>query len=759
MWWVRVGLSSRRVPPGVEGRTRARARAGPAEDWATRLRRQQEEDVLEALRRTSPAGRGDAGRAGGAGTGRGKARRKAGAGAGVRSQVRPAAPDTESSREWGSRLRKQQEEDVLGALQRGQRGRAPERRAGRLSRVAEATKGATARARKASSTGAEPFVERVRGMGEGIVQAFDQVSSNPWFALLTMATVYVHHSLTAFVLPALLPAISEDLHLSDDQGAALTVVYTLMYSLSLLPVGKAVDAADRAKLLTVGLLSWSGATIATATAHSFGAIVASRSLFAIAQATMNTVAYQLIPELFPEQRSTAMSLYNTSIYLGRSASYLMVLLLGAGALGFAAPYGVGFVGLEAFDDGLYNSASILYMQGDVVVVGPVFDYADVLARVQGSADTVQHHGLLGDLLIGDKGGLTWREVFSALGKGGLALAGVSALVLRDPRALRVADAAWTPPDAELRRLSGIGKRRAQLSQAFEYLLTPARDVQLIMSRGSDAVREIASVSAETLRSPTFRWITASATLQDIGGWSLIAWQASLYQREYGMDPAEYAPYLAAVLPLGGLIGGIGGAKLIDWFSSPGEDGGENWADGRRYFVTAASTLSSIPLAMCFLTDSPNASFAALLVGFALSEAWRAPAAVITRDACVPEAIGTGVAVHLGIRNIIGGLGPLAVVKLVSSGTDLPHALLLIPACYVVAAAAFWMAEDALRDQQTDEWIRAKESLLVSSTDLDASSDWEGRAGTDGVISYRRSLVGASPSTSRGRPSSSSSSRR
>jgi len=242
-------------------------------------------------------------------------------------------------------------------------------------------------------------------------------------------------------------------------------------------------------------------------------------------------------------------------------------------------------------------------------------------------------------------------------------------------------------------------------------------VRAVAARGAETVREIAAVSRETVRSSTFRWITASATLQDIGGWSLIAWQAALYQREYGMDPAEYAPYLAAVLPLGGLMGGIGGAKLIDWFSSTDDETGrEMWPDGRRYFVTAASVLSSVPLAACFLTDSPYVSFATLLVGFALSEAWRAPAAVITRYSCVPDAVGTGVAVHLGIRNLIGGLGPLVVVKLVSSGTDLPHALLLIPACYVVAAGAFWMAENALRDQQIDEWLKAKESLQGDAWD-------------------------------------------
>ena len=52
------------------------------------------------------------------------------------------------------------------------------------------------------------------------------------------------------------------------------------------------------------------------------------------------------------------------------------------------------------------------------------------------------------------------------------------------------------------------------------------------------------------------------------------------------------------------------------------------------------------------------SLAALLVGFALSEMWRAPAAIMIRDVSPPNLGSTGSAVHLCVRNLIGGLGPL-----------------------------------------------------------------------------------------------------
>lgn len=47
------------------------------------------------------------------------------------------------------------------------------------------------------------------------------------WGLLVLSVAYLHHSTSGFALPALLPIISEDLKLSDNQGALLTAGYTV----------------------------------------------------------------------------------------------------------------------------------------------------------------------------------------------------------------------------------------------------------------------------------------------------------------------------------------------------------------------------------------------------------------------------------------------------------------------------------------------------------------------------------------------------
>ena len=77
-------------------------------------------------------------------------------------------------------------------------------------------------------------------------------------------------------------------------------------------------------------------------------------------------------------------------------------------------------------------------------------------------------------------------------------------------------------------------------------------------------------------------------------------------------------------------------------------------------VCAGASIAASPLiALSLLAPEYQQSFAALLIGFALSETWRAPAAVLVREVSPPELGATGSALHLCIRNLVGGCGPLS----------------------------------------------------------------------------------------------------
>lgn len=73
-----------------------------------------------------------------------------------------------------------------------------------------------------------------------------------------------------------------------------------------------------------------------------------------------------------------------------------------------------------------------------------------------------------------------------------------------------------------------------------------------------------------LTSRAFQSVTFAATLNDVGSWALISWHATFYARVYDLPAEVYGPLLAVVVPVGGLLGGVGGGLMGDWLSRIGE---------------------------------------------------------------------------------------------------------------------------------------------------------------------------------------------
>jgi hypothetical protein len=77
-------------------------------------------------------------------------------------------------------------------------------------------------------------------------------------------------------------------------------------------------------------------------------------------------------------------------------------------------------------------------------------------------------------------------------------------------------------------------------------------------------------------------VTFAAALNDVGSWALVSWHATFYQRVFELGPETYAPLLAVVIPVGGIVGGVGGGLTGDWLS---RIGGRAWlTSGGTQFV-------------------------------------------------------------------------------------------------------------------------------------------------------------------------------
>jgi MFS family permease len=452
------------------------------------------------------------------------------------------------------------------------------------------------------------------------------------------------------------------------QGALLTSGYSYLYALALVPVGLLADKVDRPKLLAVGLALWSTLSIVSSGAGSFAELLVARTGFAVAQAAQNPVSFSLIPDLFPNNKSTALAGYNCAIYLGRALSFASVLaahrVRSGGASTVPSPVGTmadaaaGAAGSEGVQLSMVpldkldlQRMSIIYTTGDMAAVTPLYNY--------------NFHVIAYESAAGSDGG--WRELLRWIGYPGFAIALLMALTVAEPR--HKEDQQGPPGTAfPTDPVSTVKANTARLSMRLFNVFTGhgwhhsrdsdndsssssngsgasssssegGDDVQLLgpacvvdplpsspaalavagggdgastatlalpSSSTADAVQPDGS-STDAVQSGTaaaaavqaqgaaaallepikgllsiksFQATTIAAALNDLGSYALIAWHSTFYERVFGLDSGVYAPMLAVILPVGGILGGVGGGLIADYLS----------VVGGRYWLTAGAGL-------------------------------------------------------------------------------------------------------------------------------------------------------------------------
>ncbi|GLI62489.1 hypothetical protein VaNZ11_005121 [Volvox africanus] len=515
------------------------------------------------------------------------------------------------------------------------------------------------------------------------------------WALTLLSVSYIHQATTGFALPAMLPMISNELHLTDIQGALLTTGYSYLYAVALVPIGLLADRMSRPKLLAAGLALWSVLTCTASTCRSFGELMLARVGFAAAQGAQNPVCFSLIPELFPVNKSTALSLYNCAIYVGRALSFAAVLLArhlhDNDQAHLAARGGLRMeTRLDHLDRADLHSLSIMHTAGDMAAATPDKEFNFPLW---------EYGNELPDS--------AWRQVLRWIAVPGF-LIGL-AMMATLPESRQVAPAAPPPPplaavaaatsstQSTVAPTAGVALPAPPLAEKFSATMPAAADAAAVEEPAADTAGN--GIMA-LLRSPGFMSVTLAAALNDVGSYALIAWQSTFYERVYGLESSAYAPVLAALLPIGGILGGVGGGYLADRLSRC----------GRRVWVTAGATCVAAPcLAVSCLAPTPELSYAALLVGFALSEMWRAPSAVMARGIAPPSMGSTASAVYLCVRNLLGGLGPLLVAGLIGV-CGLQQAMMVVPTMYLASGFIFAEAEK-LYDVEME--AKAKAGMVLS----------------------------------------------
>jgi MFS family permease len=144
--------------------------------------------------------------------------------------------------------------------------------------------------------------------------------------LLVLFLVNVLNFYDRQVLGAIFEPLRHEFHLSDTQLGALTTVFTAVYAVAGLPLGRLADrargATRRGRLLALGVAVWSGLTACGALAANYATLLVTRLGVGIGEAVCAPAATSWIGDLYPpERRTRAMARFMMAVPAGGFLSF------------------------------------------------------------------------------------------------------------------------------------------------------------------------------------------------------------------------------------------------------------------------------------------------------------------------------------------------------------------------------------------------------------------------------------------------------
>ena len=142
----------------------------------------------------------------------------------------------------------------------------------------------------------------------------------PALAVLFLVNVLNFYDRQA--LNAVLEPLRREFSLSDTQLGGLVTLFTVVFAVAGLPLGKLADTHSRRRLLAGGIAVWTGLTALASQASSYAMLLATRLGVGIGEAVCTPAATSWIGDLVPPQRrARAMAIFMMAVPVGGMLSF------------------------------------------------------------------------------------------------------------------------------------------------------------------------------------------------------------------------------------------------------------------------------------------------------------------------------------------------------------------------------------------------------------------------------------------------------
>ncbi len=142
----------------------------------------------------------------------------------------------------------------------------------------------------------------------------------PALAVLFLVNVLNFYDRQA--LSAILEPLRHEFQLSDTQLGGLITLFTVVFAVAGLPLGRLADTRSRRSLLAGGIAVWTGLTALAGVASSYATLLATRLGVGIGEAVCTPAAASWIGDLVPPtRRARAMAMFMMAVPIGGMLSF------------------------------------------------------------------------------------------------------------------------------------------------------------------------------------------------------------------------------------------------------------------------------------------------------------------------------------------------------------------------------------------------------------------------------------------------------
>jgi len=145
-----------------------------------------------------------------------------------------------------------------------------------------------------------------------------------WYMLVLLTTINLVNYVDRKIIYLLRPFIQDDLQLTYTGFGWLITALNLVYALASIPFGILADHWIRRKIIALGVLFWSAATLLSGRATNFASLLAARAAVGIGEAAYAPPANSLLSDVFPvNQRARILGLFNVGLFVGAATGVIV----------------------------------------------------------------------------------------------------------------------------------------------------------------------------------------------------------------------------------------------------------------------------------------------------------------------------------------------------------------------------------------------------------------------------------------------------